>query len=256
MGGKFIDWVAPGPGQRWIDVGCGNGAFTALLVDRCTPSELHGVDPAAGQLDYARTRLSGSVAEFHEGTADSLPFPDDRFDVAVMALVIFFVPDPAGKRARDGPRGETRRIGWRIRLGRVRGRVSSRTDPGGDPRNGALRIRFRHRPHNADGSVDGPVERGGAERTSRQRLLPSSGRSTTSTISGPPHLFRAWPPSSPGWMPTMSTVSRPAFERAFHLMQRGASPTGRTPTRSSAAFPDSRRARRVHESRPSHARSR
>ena len=95
VGRKFIDWVAPEPGQRWIDVGCGNGAFTALLVDRCTPSEIHGVDPAAGQLDYARTRLSGSVAEFHEGTADSLPFPDDRFDVAVMALVIFFVPDPA-----------------------------------------------------------------------------------------------------------------------------------------------------------------
>ena len=25
----------------------------------------------------------------------ALPFPDDRFDAATMALVIFFVPDPA-----------------------------------------------------------------------------------------------------------------------------------------------------------------
>src|SRR5262245_18705960 len=25
----------------------------------------------------------------------ALPFPEDRFDVAVMALVVFFVPDPA-----------------------------------------------------------------------------------------------------------------------------------------------------------------
>ena len=35
------------------------------------------------------------MAEFCQGDATALPFPEDRFDVAVMALVIFFVPDPA-----------------------------------------------------------------------------------------------------------------------------------------------------------------
>src|SRR6185295_18635827 len=30
-----------------------------------------------------------------QGDAMALPFPDSSFDVAVMALVIFFVPDPA-----------------------------------------------------------------------------------------------------------------------------------------------------------------
>ena len=24
-GHVFLDWLAPDPGQRWIDVGCGNG---------------------------------------------------------------------------------------------------------------------------------------------------------------------------------------------------------------------------------------
>jgi ubiquinone/menaquinone biosynthesis C-methylase UbiE len=28
VGDIFLDWQAPRPGQRWIDVGCGNGAFT------------------------------------------------------------------------------------------------------------------------------------------------------------------------------------------------------------------------------------
>jgi ubiquinone/menaquinone biosynthesis C-methylase UbiE len=28
VGDIFLDWLAPRPGQRWIDVGCGNGAFT------------------------------------------------------------------------------------------------------------------------------------------------------------------------------------------------------------------------------------
>jgi SAM-dependent methyltransferase len=35
------------------------------------------------------------VAQFRQGDAMAQPFPDDAFDVAVMALVIFFVPDPA-----------------------------------------------------------------------------------------------------------------------------------------------------------------
>ncbi|SHH07021.1 hypothetical protein SAMN05444169_5577 [Bradyrhizobium erythrophlei] len=27
-GGTFLDWIAPRPGLQWVDVGCGNGAFT------------------------------------------------------------------------------------------------------------------------------------------------------------------------------------------------------------------------------------
>ena len=31
----FLDWLSPPQGLRWLDVGCGNGAFTELLVERC-----------------------------------------------------------------------------------------------------------------------------------------------------------------------------------------------------------------------------
>jgi len=90
----FLQWLAPPPKLRWIDVGCGNGAFTQLIVDRCAPSEVHGIDPSDGQLAFARTRLPGRVARFWQGDAMALPFPDNRFDAAVMALVLVFVPDP------------------------------------------------------------------------------------------------------------------------------------------------------------------
>lgn len=90
----FLDWLGPPPGLRWIDIGCGNGAFTELLVDRCSPTEVQGIDPAEGQLAFARTRPCSRVAEFHQGDAMALPFPAARFDAAVMALVIVFVPDP------------------------------------------------------------------------------------------------------------------------------------------------------------------
>lgn len=94
-GDIFLDWLALPPGLRWIDVGCGNGAFTELLIERFAPSEVQGIDPSEGQLAFARTRPAARVAEFRQGDAMALPFSERRFDAAVMALVIFFVPEPA-----------------------------------------------------------------------------------------------------------------------------------------------------------------
>jgi hypothetical protein len=45
-GDVFIDWLAPPPGLRWVDVGCGNGAFTELLIERCSAQDVQGVDPS------------------------------------------------------------------------------------------------------------------------------------------------------------------------------------------------------------------
>lgn len=92
----FLDWLAAPPGLRWLDIGCGNGACTELLVRRCAPAAVVGIDPSEGQLAFARTRpaLSG-VTSFRQGDAMALPFDDDSFDAAVMPLVIFFVPEPA-----------------------------------------------------------------------------------------------------------------------------------------------------------------
>ena len=94
VGEAFLDWLAPTPGLRWLDVGCGNGAFTEMLVERCAPVSVQGIDPSEAQLAFARTRLPSHVAEFRRGDAMALPFPDDTFDAAVMPLVIFFVPEP------------------------------------------------------------------------------------------------------------------------------------------------------------------
>ncbi|HQR34741.1 MAG TPA: class I SAM-dependent methyltransferase [Blastocatellia bacterium] len=95
VGEVFIDWLAPKTGLRWLDVGCGNGAFTEMLVERSAPASVQGIDPSEEQLAFARTRSSSRVAQYLQGDAMAQPFPDDTFDVAVMPLVIFFVPDPA-----------------------------------------------------------------------------------------------------------------------------------------------------------------
>ena len=94
-GERFLDWLAPPRGGRWVDVGCGNGAFTELLLARGAAAEAEGIDPSEGQITYARARLADRPARFRVGDATVLPYADAAFDAAVMALVIFFVPDPA-----------------------------------------------------------------------------------------------------------------------------------------------------------------
>jgi len=93
-GSIFLDWLAAASHLKWIDVGCGNGAFTELLVERCAPTLVNGIDPSEAQLDFARKRLAARQAKFDLGDAMALPFPADEFDVATMALVIPFVPEP------------------------------------------------------------------------------------------------------------------------------------------------------------------
>jgi ubiquinone/menaquinone biosynthesis C-methylase UbiE len=93
-GGIFLDWLEASPGLKWIDVGCGNGAFTELLVERCAPVEVEGIDPSEGQLAFARIRPAARIAKFSRGDAMALPFPANTFDAATMALVIYFTPEP------------------------------------------------------------------------------------------------------------------------------------------------------------------
>lgn len=94
-GGSFLDWLAPSSGGRWLDVGCGSGAFTEMLIERCAPAAVHGIDPSEEQLVFARARPALRAVPFRQGDAMALPFPDNSFDAAVMPLVIPFVPDPA-----------------------------------------------------------------------------------------------------------------------------------------------------------------
>ena len=113
----FLRWLSPPSGLRWIDIGCGNGAFTELLVERCSPVEVQGIDPSEGQLAFARTRPASRVAEFRQGGAMALPFSADRFDAAVMALVSCVRSGPGARRGRNGSGRRPGRYGRYLHLG-------------------------------------------------------------------------------------------------------------------------------------------
>lgn len=91
----FLNWLALPEGLDWLDDGCGNGSFTEVLLAQQRPWSVVGVDPSPEQLAFARQRAGTARGRFMEGDAQALPLPDASVDVAVMALVLFFLPEPA-----------------------------------------------------------------------------------------------------------------------------------------------------------------
>jgi SAM-dependent methyltransferase len=95
VGEAFLAWLDLPKGLQWLDAGCGNGAFTEEIIARCAPATVMAIDPSNEQLAFARTRAGAKMAKFEVGDAQKLSFGDGTFDVAVMALVLAFLLDPA-----------------------------------------------------------------------------------------------------------------------------------------------------------------
>lgn len=92
LAAEFVDFVGPTPGQRVLDVGCGPGALTHLLVERVGGSAVSAVDPSEAFVAAARARLPG--VDVHRATAEELPYAENTFDVALAQLVVHFMADP------------------------------------------------------------------------------------------------------------------------------------------------------------------
>jgi len=95
VGAIFLDWVVPPKNVRWLDIGCGTGVFTELVIDKCSPATVAAVDPSDAQIEQARNKPIAKRADFQVADAQVLPFPADAFDVVVSSLVINFIPDRA-----------------------------------------------------------------------------------------------------------------------------------------------------------------
>jgi SAM-dependent methyltransferase len=97
LAAQFVDRAGIIAGQQALDVGCGPGAVTAVLVERLGADRVCAVEPSAPFLDAVRARLP--QVEVRQSSAKHLPYDDDRFDAAVAQLVVHFMTDPvAGLR--------------------------------------------------------------------------------------------------------------------------------------------------------------
>ena len=88
----FADWAGVRPGGRALDVGCGPGALTKVLVERLGVDGVSAVDPSSHFL--AALRRSFPTLDVQSGVAEQLPYPDDLFDHTLAQLVVHFMNDP------------------------------------------------------------------------------------------------------------------------------------------------------------------
>lgn len=88
----FAELVTAATGDGVLDVGCGPGVLTEVLVERHGVGHVTAIDPTPGFVEAARRRLPG--VDVRQGTAEDLPFADDSFDAAFAQLVVHFMKDP------------------------------------------------------------------------------------------------------------------------------------------------------------------
>jgi SAM-dependent methyltransferase len=96
---EFLSWLAVPPGKRWLDVGCGTGALTGMIVAMASPAHVDAVDRSEGYVAYAQEQVPDPRVRFHVADAQALPSDAAAYDAVVSGLVLNFVPDPAGAAA-------------------------------------------------------------------------------------------------------------------------------------------------------------
>jgi ubiquinone/menaquinone biosynthesis C-methylase UbiE len=97
--------VAPGPGQRILDLGCGTGTLAIALKRSCPHAEVVGLDADADVLERARAKARQHAVDvdFHLGLAEEPPadaaFAAASFDTCVSSLVFHHLTPAAKTRA-------------------------------------------------------------------------------------------------------------------------------------------------------------
>jgi len=97
---RLVDIVAPTPGARLLEVGCGSGVLCRLLARavRSSGGRMWGIDVAPHFAAGARRRAAqaglSALTAFQVGDAETLPYADSRFDAALVARLLLHVQDP------------------------------------------------------------------------------------------------------------------------------------------------------------------
>ena len=94
----LIREIAPRPGERALDIGCGRGAALFPLAEAVGPTgQVTGIDLAPGMVEATREDVSArglTNVDLHVMDAAAPELPEASFDVVAASFVIFFLPEP------------------------------------------------------------------------------------------------------------------------------------------------------------------
>lgn len=83
------------PGERVLDIGCGTGTMALLAKRQVGPAgEVCGIDASPAMIARARqkSRSAGTEIRFSNAVVESLPFPNDHFDVVLSTVMLHHLP--------------------------------------------------------------------------------------------------------------------------------------------------------------------
>ena len=89
---EFLAWLDIPAQSRWLDVGCGTGAISQMILQNASPSQVKGIDQSEGFIHFARQQVSDVRVSFEVGDAQALSEPSAGYDAAISGLVLNFVP--------------------------------------------------------------------------------------------------------------------------------------------------------------------
>ena len=82
-----------------LETAAGTGVVTAALHDALPEAEIVATDLNQEMLDVAADRIRSDKVRFQPADAQSLPFPDGRFDLVVCQFGVMFYPDKVAANA-------------------------------------------------------------------------------------------------------------------------------------------------------------
>ena len=91
---RFVEWLAIPESAHWLEVGCGTGALTRAICERCQPASVLACDPSATFIEQARANASGPCSFMVIAPGSALPGREGGYDAVVSGLVLNFLADP------------------------------------------------------------------------------------------------------------------------------------------------------------------
>ena len=98
LAGGVLEWLDARPGERILDLGCGDAQLTVRLA--ATGAQVQGFDASPRMAAAARSR----GVSVDEGTAESLPYPDQTFDAVFSNAALHWMRD------QDAMMGQVHRV--------------------------------------------------------------------------------------------------------------------------------------------------
>ena len=91
---KFLNWLSVPSNSTWLDLGCGTGSLTKLILEKYRPKKVISIDSSSEFIFYSKQSIINPIVHFQVGMAQELELESNSIDAVVSGIMLNFVPQP------------------------------------------------------------------------------------------------------------------------------------------------------------------